>query len=236
MHVPVIDKGDLRFPPMDTATPEGLLAMGGDLCSERLLAAYRRGIFPWYSDGQPILWWSPDPRAVLYPSRLKVSRSLDKTLRKQKYEVTLDREFDKVIRACAGPRSSDPDSGTWITEDMINAYGGLHQLGFAHSVECWLGDQLAGGLYGIAIGRAFFGESMFSHATDASKIGLVHLVRQLQRWEFVIIDCQLPSAHLFRFGAEKIPRVHFMQQLGAAIARPGRHGPWRLDSDQVLND
>jgi leucyl/phenylalanyl-tRNA--protein transferase len=216
-----------EFPPVELASPEGLLAVGGDLRSERLLAAYGRGIFPWYSPGQPVLWWSPDPRTVLYPDRLKISRSLGKTLRQQRFHVTLDQAFERVIDACAAPRRANPAGGTWITGEMRAAYCQLHTQGHAHSVEAWQGTELVGGLYGVAMGGAFFGESMFSRATDASKVALAHVVGQLTAWGYTLIDCQVGSAHLFSLGAEEIPRRDFLAHLRAALALPGRPGSWR---------
>lgn len=221
----------LDFPPVETASPEGLLAVGGDLRAERLLAAYRRGIFPWYSDGQPILWWSPDPRAVLFPEKLKISRSLHKTLRAGKFRVTFDQRFHDVMQACAEPRSRDPAAGTWITAAMIEAYTQLHRLGHAHSVETWHGAELVGGLYGVALGGAFFGESMFARETDASKVAFVRLVRQLARWGYPLIDCQQYTAHLARFGAEEIPRSTFLHLLAQAQALPGRRGCWMFETN-----
>jgi len=214
------------FPPPDNATPEGLLAVGGDLSSERLLAAYRLGIFPWYSTGQPILWWSPDPRAVLYPEQLKISRSLRRTLRSNRYRVTLDRHFREVMLACAAPRSQYLGGGTWITDEMVTAYCRLHELGLAHSIETWLGNRLTGGLYGVALGGVFFGESMFSRESDASKVALVALVQRLRMWGFALIDCQVPSAHLSSLGAVNIPREQFQRELSRAIGLPGRSGSW----------
>jgi leucyl/phenylalanyl-tRNA---protein transferase len=225
----VLSPIDLRFPPLDFASPEGLLAMGGDLRAERLLEAYRHGIFPWYNEGQPILWWSPDPRAVLFPEKLKVSRSLGKTLRRGTFDVTFDTCFSDVMQACAAPRKQYPRGGTWITPEMLDAYVHLHELGHAHSVETWQEGTLVGGLYGVALGGIFFGESMFSHCTDASKVALVTLVRQLTQWNFRLIDCQLPSQHLFSLGAEEIRRRDFLEHLREALARPDRRGPWRLD-------
>ncbi len=232
------DTDDLRFPPVHLASPEGLLAVGGNLRAERLLEAYRHGIFPWYNEGQPILWWSPDPRAVLYPSELHVSRSLRKTLRRKHFRVTLDTAFRDVMTACAGRRMGMPagdEPHTWITAAMVDAYVQLHQKGYAHSVEVWTGagdgSVLAGGLYGVALGGAFFGESMFSRRTDASKIALVWLARQLSAWGFRFIDCQLPSAHLFTMGAREIPRRRFVGELQAALALPGRAGRWMFDAD-----
>jgi len=221
----------VEFPPVETASPEGLLAVGGDLRPERLLAAYRHGIFPWYSEGQPILWWSPDPRAVLLPENLNISRSLRKTLRAGKFQVTLDTRFRDVMRACAAPRPQHPYGGTWITPDMIDAYTRLHVLGWAHSIEAWRENELVGGLYGVAFGGAFFGESMFARATDASKVAFVHLVHQLVRWGFTLIDCQQYTEHLARFGAQEIPRLEFMRRLNEALTQPDRQGRWSLDAD-----
>jgi leucyl/phenylalanyl-tRNA--protein transferase len=206
-----------------------LLAVGGDLRPERLLEAYRHGIFPWYNEDQPILWWSPDPRAVIFPSKLHVPRSLERTMRRGQFTVTLDRRFRDVMTHCAGPRPQYPDGGTWITPAMIEAYGTLHELGYAHSVETWIGKDLVGGLYGLALGTAFFAESMFTKVDDASKTALVALVRQLQAWGFSIIDCQQPSPHITRFGAEEIPRHDFMACLSEATSRSNRHGKWTFD-------
>jgi leucyl/phenylalanyl-tRNA--protein transferase len=230
LHILRTDAG-VEFPPVETASPEGLLAVGGDLRPERLLAAYRRGIFPWYSEGQPILWWSPDPRAVLLPERLKISRSLRKTLRAGKFRVTLDARFRDVMLACAAPRPQHPYGGTWITPDMIEAYTRLHALGFAHSVEAWQEDELVGGLYGVALGGAFFGESMFARASDASKVAFVHLVHQLVRWGFTLIDCQQYTEHLARFGAREIPRPEFLSRLQRVLTLPDRQGRWAFDAD-----
>jgi leucyl/phenylalanyl-tRNA--protein transferase len=222
---------DLRFPPVDLASPEGLLAIGGDLRCARLLEAYRHGIFPWYNEGQPILWWSPDPRAVLLPKKLKISRSLRKSLRNKTYTVRMDTEFREVIEACSRPRKNHPDSGTWITREMISAYCELYQQGWAHSIEVWHNKKIVGGLYGVAMGGAFFGESMFSTVTDASKIALIYLTRQLQNWGFRFIDCQLPSAHLMSLGAERIRRSDFIDMLEEALQLPDYQGHWRLDPD-----
>ena len=209
----------LEFPRVESALadPPGLLAAGGDLSPERLIAAYRLGIFPWYSPGDPILWWSLDPRMVLPPSALRVSRSLARTLRNADYEVRLDSAFEQVIHACAdAPRAGQ--NGTWITIEMQQAYLRLHQLGYAHSIETWIDGRLAGGLYGIAIGKAFFGESMFSCARDASKIALAHLCAYLQQRDFGIIDCQMETAHLASLGARPIPRSDFVIALGKLVA------------------
>lgn len=205
------------FPPAEQALddPNGLLAIGGRLSRERLLAAYRCGIFPWYSDGQPLLWWAPDPRAVLFPERLRVSRSLEKRLRNGGFQVTCNADFAAVIDACAAPR--DYGSGTWITSDMRAAYLDLHQVGKACSVEVWRDQALVGGLYGVLLGSAFFGESMFSRERDASKCALLRLVRSLQPRGLTLVDCQIPSDHLRRLGAEEIPRTAFQRLLQQAL-------------------
>ena len=225
-----LNRHDLRFPPVDRASPEGLLAIGGDLSPERLLVAYRQGIFPWYNDDQPILWWSPDPRAVLFPDRLHVSRSLKRSLRHDVFTVTSDSCFREVMEQCAGPRSQYPEGGTWITADMLDAYTRLHELGYAHSVETWQDGRLVGGLYGLAIGGAFFAESMFTRVDDASKVALVRLVMQLEAWNFRLIDCQQSSPHVMRFGAEEIPRKDFVKQLHEALTLPDRQGRWKFET------
>lgn len=227
MHL-LSDRTTSMFPPVEHASPEGLLAIGGDLSSRRLLDAYRHGIFPWYSAGQPILWWSPDPRAVLYPDRLKISRSLRKTLRRRAFTVTFDHAFEAVIQACAQPRVVDGtrNSGTWITREMKAAYIELHRAGYAHSVETWSGSRLVGGLYGIALGRGFFGESMFHRKTDASKVALVGLVQLLSRWGFHFIDCQLTSDHVLSLGAVEIPRPRFLTKLAKALEYPDPAFQW----------
>ena len=216
------------FPSIELALtePNGLLAAGGDLSCERLLAAYRQGIFPWYSCDQPILWWSPDPRAVLFPDALKISRSLHKTLNRRRFDVTLDTAFAAVITACAEPRHAG--AGTWITAPLRQSYIELHQQGHAHSVESWYNGRLVGGLYGLALGNVFFGESMFSRATDASKVAFVHLVWQLKRWGFILIDCQVASAHLASLGATTITRRDFKAILEVACNAPRAPGPWQL--------
>ncbi len=219
---------DLTFPPARLAVPEGLLAVGGDLSLPRLRAAYARGIFPWYSEGEPILWWSPDPRLVLYPDALNVSRRLERTLRGRRFRITLDRAFGRVIRACAKtPRAAQ--DGTWITADMIAAYIALHEAGYAHSVETWRDGRLTGGLYGVSLGRCFFGESMFHRVSDASTVALVTLVRQLAAWDFDLVDCQVTTDHLIRLGAREIPRRRFLAELAGSLKHPTRRGVWELD-------
>lgn len=219
----------IEFPPLHRALsePNGLLAAGGDLSPERLIAAYRRGIFPWYGEDDPILWWSPDPRTVLYPEELHIGRTLRKSLRKAAYRVTLDRAFPDVIAACAGPRVGQ--AGTWITDEMRQAYCMLHRRGLAHSVEAWHGERLVGGLYGVAIGRVFFGESMFSRMDDASKVAFVHLVRKLIEWQFGLIDCQMRTELLASFGARDIPRETFSRTVEELVHYPDRPGPWTFD-------
>lgn len=222
------------FPPVELALrdPDGLLAFGGTLSVQRLLRAYRSGIFPWYSQGQPIMWWSPDPRTVLFPEALKVSRSLHKTLKKKQYTVTLDTAFAEVMNACAEPREAG--AGTWITDAMKAAYYDLHEQGHAHSVEAWQDGELVGGLYGVAIGSVFFGESMFTRRTDASKIAFVQLVSQLKRWGFALIDCQVYSGHLASLGAVEISRPEFISLLDEHCehaASAGLISRWQFDDD-----
>lgn len=209
----LLDPTFIEFPDPKFALrePDGLLAVGGDLSPLRLLSAYGQGIFPWYSDGQPILWWSPDPRCILYPRHLKVSRSLARTLKKDTFRFTLDQAFPDVIRQCAAPRSYTSD--TWITREIQEAYLRLHRMGVAHSVEAWHGDELAGGLYGVAIGRVFFGESMFSRRSDASKAAFAFLVQCLIEWNYHVIDCQVRTPHLLNLGAQEIPRRDFLALL-----------------------
>ncbi len=222
-------EADAPFPPVATALadPNGLLCAGGDLSPQRLVAAYRRGIFPWYAPGEPILWWSPDPRMVLPPADLKISRSLAKTLKNARYEIRLDSAFERVVAACAAtPRPGQ--SGTWISAAMQAAYLRLHGLGLAHSVETWHAGHLVGGLYGIALGRAFFGESMFSHRSDASKIALAHLCAYLATREFGIIDCQMETAHLASLGARPIPRDDFIARVAALVDTGDPPGRWPI--------
>lgn len=211
--------------------PDGLLAVGGDLSVERLTSAYQQGIFPWYSEGQPILWWSPDPRMVLKPNEIKVSRSLAKTIRKQKFKITLDQNFKGVISACSKPRLENgfEQSETWIVDEMIEAYIKLHEAGYAHSVEYWQENKLAGGLYGVAIGNVFFGESMFSRISDASKIAFVYLSKQIEQWGFKLIDCQVYTSHLESLGAKMIPRKQFLTLLQQHAINTNGHKKWQAD-------
>jgi leucyl/phenylalanyl-tRNA--protein transferase len=219
---------DMVFPPPDYADPSGLIAVGGDLSSERLLEAYRVGIFPWYSEDQPILWWSPDPRFVLTLDDFQISRSLRKTLRKRMFLVTFDRVFDEVIAACAQvPREGQ--SGTWITPEMQEAYITLHGLGFAHSVETWFGGKLVGGLYGVSLGKAFFGESMFHRKTDASKVALAVLVEKLKNWSFHFVDSQMTTDHMHHLGAKEIPRRIFLKRLQSALRHATKRGKWHVE-------
>jgi leucyl/phenylalanyl-tRNA--protein transferase len=217
------------FPPVERALhkPNGLLAAGGDLAPARLLDAYRHGIFPWFGADDPILWWSPDPRMVLFPAEFRISRSLRKTLRKEEFDIRTDTVFEPVMRLCAAPRPGQ--DGTWIHEEMISAYNALHRMGYAHSVEAWQDGELAGGLYGIAIGRMFYGESMFSRRRDASKVALAHLAAQLLRWNFGMIDCQMNTAHLATLGAREIPRTEFIRRLQELIHYPDIASTWRFD-------
>ena len=217
------------FPPLETALhePNGLLAAGGDLSPQRLLAAYRHGIFPWYSPGQPILWWSPQPRMVLFPQELKVSRSLAKRLRRGDYQIRIDSAFRAVMEACATSPRPDQD-GTWIVPELVEAYCQLHALGYAHSVETWIDGELAGGLYGVSIGRMFYGESMFHRVTDASKIAVAHLVQFMVQRGYGMIDCQMQTSHLASLGAREIPREEFAQRLNALVNSPDQFEPWNL--------
>jgi leucyl/phenylalanyl-tRNA--protein transferase len=217
--------GSIQFPPPRLAEKGGLIAVGGDLGIERLLSAYENGIFPWYSEGDPILWWSPDPRLVLYPKNLRVSKSLFKILKKGVFTITLDQSFEQVIHACAENRAGE-GKGTWIVKDMIKAYCRLHRAGYAHSVEAWYDGNLAGGLYGVALGRCFFGESMFTRVSNASKAALAALVEDLDRQGFHLIDCQMTTPHLLRLGAEEIPRARFLKELEKAMAEKLPPGSW----------
>lgn len=221
ISIPWLNPDNFEFP--DTASaldePDGLLAVGGDLSPDRILAAYQRGIFPWFNPGDPILWWSPSPRTVIYPNQLHISKSLRKTLRQGIYRVTFDHDFRKVMQSCAAPRTYA--NGTWISDDIIAGYCALHERGLAHSVEVWRDESLVGGLYGVALGQIFFGESMFSRADNASKVGFAFLVRQLRKWNFQLIDCQVANDHLFSLGAEEIPREEFQRMLINFTNKPG---------------
>ena len=218
---------EVPFPPLTNALkePDGLLAFGGDLSITRLLNAYRHGIFPWYSEGQPIMWWSPDPRTVLFPAELKISRSLRKTLKQKPFEITVNKAFELVVLTCAEPRAHDV--GTWITPEMYRAYCRMHKHGHAHSVEAWQDGKLVGGLYGIAIGKVFFGESMFSRRSDASKVAFVHFVKWLKTLGFSLIDCQVESAHLSSLGATSIPREDFARLLDQYCEIPVDNAHWQ---------
>lgn len=218
---------ELVFPPVKTATATGLLAMGGDLSQDRLLLAYSQGIFPWYDEESPILWWSPPERAVLAPGEIHIGRTLLKHLRKSTYEIAWDTRFSEVIRACAYT-SRTHQEGTWITEDMMQAYEQLHHAGYAHSVEVYQSGVLVGGLYGVSLGRAFFGESMFSHNPGASKFAFVALAARLQQWGFAFIDCQLMNPHVASLGATRMPRATFLARLERALKPPTCVGPWTL--------
>lgn len=226
--LPWLDPAAIEFPPGETALedPPGLLAAGGDLSPARLEAAYAAGIFPWFDDSSPILWWCPEPRAVIRPGEAHVGRTLRRRLARSDYEVTMDRAFEAVIRACAAPRQ--PGGGTWITEDMLDAYLALHERGSAHSVEVWIDGRLAGGLYGVAIGRAFFGESMFTHVTDASKLAFVYLLGQLGAWGFPLVDCQMPNPHLDRLGVHEMPRREFLPEIRELVRREPIPAPWEM--------
>jgi leucyl/phenylalanyl-tRNA--protein transferase len=222
------------FPPVAQALrePNGLLAAGGALAPEWLLAAYRRGIFPWYCAGEPILWWSPDPRLVLVPSQIRLSRSLRRSLARHRFEVRFDTAFAEVVAACAQPRAAS--AGTWITAEMQAAYVRMHELGHAHSVEAWSDGELVGGLYGIALGRAFFGESMFSRQSDASKVALVHLARYLESADFGVIDCQMTTPHLLALGATEVPRDAFCRQLAMLTDDAPTPGRWPHDASAAF--
>lgn len=245
--IPLLGPSD-PFPPIERALtdPNGLLAAGSTLTVPRLVDAYTRGIFPWFNAGDPVLWWSPDPRMVLFVDELRVSHSLAKRLRHGGYEMTADRAFGAVLRACAEPRQlmspmqttqtpqrAQMDSGTWLVPEMLHAYEQLHAAGIAHSIEVWMDGQLAGGLYGVALGRMFFGESMFSRRTDGSKIALVALASQLRRWGFPLVDCQMSTAHLASLGARDIPRKAFARLIAPLVAEDGVPAPWQLDPLEV---
>ena len=221
----------LDFPDVETALeePNGLLAVGGDLSTARLIAAYQEGIFPWFSDEQPILWWSPDPRCVLEPANVHVSRSLKKHLKRHEdIRVSFDQSFEQVIRHCSRIESEE---GTWITDEMYDAYVSLFDRGIAHSIEVWQNDALVGGLYGLAMGRCFFGESMFSLRPNASKVAFVALCRQLERWQYALIDCQIENDHLLSMGAGPVPRRDFLSILKSNVDRAAQHSRWQFDPD-----
>jgi leucyl/phenylalanyl-tRNA--protein transferase len=218
----------LIFPPPELAEENGVLAVGGDLREERLILAYSSGIFPWPHEGLPLLWHSPDPRTVLVPKDLHVGRSLEKSIRRGHYEVRLDTAFRQVMRGCSQKERPNQD-GTWITDEMVEGYVALYRRGLAHSIEAWQGEELVGGLYGISLGGAFFGESMFAEAPDASKVAFATLVRQLDRWGFDFVDCQVHTEHLERFGAVPWSRTRFLAALKKALKKPTRVGPWKLD-------
>lgn len=227
--LPWLDPDELWFPSPNEALeePDGLLAIGGDLSPERLELAYRNGIFPWFSEEQPILWWSPDPRCVLFPEEVHISKRLRRTLNQKRYEITIDRDFAGVIHGCADVR----EEGTWITDEMEQAYRRLHRSGLAHSFEAWNAKgELVAGLYGVGIGRCFFGESMFTREDNASKVVFVHVARQLQRWGYAMMDCQVENGHLIRLGARCIPRSRFLTILGENIGKPPGHRYWTLDN------
>jgi leucyl/phenylalanyl-tRNA--protein transferase len=227
--IPFLGPSD-PFPPVDQALehPDGLLAAGGTLTMKRLVDAYRRGIFPWFNEGDPVLWWSPDPRTVLVPSRMHISHSLKKRLKKANFLITIDCAFARVLDGCAAPRANE--MGTWLTPQMRRAYSSLHIAGLAHSIEVWMDGELAGGVYGVAIGRMFFGESMFARESDASKVAFVHMVAQFERWKMPLIDCQMPTAHLASLGAREIPRTLVLDQVTQLVREPAPT-PWRLDAD-----
>tara|TARA_Y100001936_G_scaffold253975_1_gene322955 strand:- start:11538 stop:12248 length:711 start_codon:yes stop_codon:yes gene_type:complete len=223
------------FPPIEDALiePNGLLAAGGDLSPERIMMAYRCGIFPWFNENDPILWWSPDPRMVLFPNELKISRSLHKILKKKDYEIRVDTAFEDVINSCAAPRKEQPS--TWIHSDMITAYITLYEMGLAHSVETWIDGKLVGGLYGISQRKIFFGESMFTKVNNASKIAFCFLVRQLKNWDYSVIDCQMRTSHLASFGAREIPRNKFLRILKESEKHPNHIGKWSFNKDLINN-
>lgn len=224
---------EINFPPVEGANPQGIVAVGGDLSPRRLLEAYGSGIFPWFSEGDPIIWWSPDPRFVLFPECLKISKSMNQIMKKHIFEIKLDNDFASVIEGCRNPRKRQ--KGTWITEEMKDAYIKLHQLGFAHSVEAWLDGKLVGGIYGISLGKCFFGESMFTLAPNASKAAFITLVNILRGLGYMIIDCQVYTAHLESLGAEEIPRNEFIEIISAAQRFDTIHGNWSGLLDTIMD-
>ena len=226
MPVYWLDKDDVSFPPAELANEDGIIAIGGDLSVERLLSAYQNGIFPWFNNDDSFIWWSPDPRFVLYPADLKVAKSMRSYFNQKKFQVTVDQEFETVMRNCQQAKREGQGGGTWITESMLEGYVNLHQAGYAHSVEVWKGEELVGGLYGVAIGKVFFGESMFSKASNASKFGFISLVRKLIELDFDLIDCQQKTKYLGSLGAKEIPRKDFLQHLESNKIKPTLKGNW----------
>lgn len=224
----------IEFPSPHLAEKDGLLAIGGDLSQKRLLMAYQVGIFPWFLEGEPYLWWSPDPRLVLYPEELYVSKSLKKTMNQNVFQITFDSSFNQVIQSCAHTRLKQNEE-TWIVPEMVDAYCRLHKSGYAHSIEAWHNGKLAGGLYGIALGKCFFGESMFSRKSNASKVAFVNLVHYLKRESYKLIDCQVTTAHLKRFGAREIPRGTFLKQLKDAINCPTNNRSWQIQLPETIH-
>ncbi|MBF0302622.1 MAG: leucyl/phenylalanyl-tRNA--protein transferase [Desulfamplus sp.] len=235
MPVFMLSNSSIQFPPPHLARYDGLICVGGDLTSQRLIKAYQNGIFPWFSEGDPILWWSPDPRLVLYPDKINISRSLNKKIRKQCFTITMDTAFEEVIVACSQYRGEKRKS-TWLVDEMVKAYRDLHKLGYAHSVESWQDGKLAGGLYGVSLGRIFFGESMFSYISDASKVALASLCGYLKQQNFDLIDCQVTSEHLLSMGAEEISRRGFIRQLKSSLKHESIKGKWEFSSDKILCD
>lgn len=234
IRIPILRPGsDEAFPPTDSALqePNGLLAAGGDLRPARLLQAYAQGIFPWFSPGEPILWWSPDPRMVFPTDAMHVPKRLARWLRGCDWQVRADTDFAGVMRACAAPREGQ--SGTWITQGMLDAYGRLHQLGHAHSIEVYAGEDCVGGIYGVAVGRMFYGESMFSRASNASKVALLALAYRLRDWGWPLLDAQVSSGHLQTLGAVELPRTDFCRRIAGLVAQPGRPGSWRADFENL---
>lgn len=217
---------ELIFPSPHLANADGILAVGGDLVPERLLLAYENGIFPWYSEDEPILWWSPDPRFVLYPDQLKVSKSMRPVFNQKKFKITYDQAFRTIIASCSKPRPNDPFGGTWLTDEMIDAYCHLHELGFAHSVEAWQGGKIVGGLYGVALGKVFYGESMFAKVPNASKAAFITLVRDLKTKDYKLVDCQVYTGHLESLGAVEISREQFLNELETLLTPPHYRGNW----------
>ncbi|MFK7980293.1 MAG: leucyl/phenylalanyl-tRNA--protein transferase [Saprospiraceae bacterium] len=226
MPVYLLAKDDIAFPPADLANEDGILALGGDLSVPRLIEAYQNRIFPWFNDHDPFIWWSPDPRFVLYPKYLKVAKSMRSYFNQKKFQVTVDQQFETVMRNCQQAKREGQGGGTWITESMIEGYVDLHHAGYAHSVEVWKGEALVGGLYGVALGKVFFGESMFSKASNASKFGFISLVRALIKLDFDLIDCQQKTQYLGSLGAKEIPRKDFLQHLELNKQKPNYRGDW----------